>query len=77
MSSTVTTHTAISGPAFGHAWRDKRGELNATVNLGSMCSLYFGSAEDARAVAAACTEAAEAIGRLAAESSTEEGTGDG
>ena len=77
MSSTVTTHTAISGPAFGHAWRDKRGELNAVVYLSPACSLYFGSAEDARATAAACTEAAEAIDQLAAESSTEGGTGDG
>jgi len=69
MSSTATTHTDISKPAFGLAWRDKRGEPHASVNLGPMCILYFGSAEDARAAAAACTEAAEAISRLAAEGS--------
>jgi hypothetical protein len=52
----------VSNPRFGRAWRDGE-RVHSTVNLGGS-SLYFDSAEDARAVAAACTAAAEALDRL-------------
>jgi hypothetical protein len=55
----------ITDPHYRRAWRNDDGSVHATVALGES-TLYFGSAEDARAVAAACTEAAEALGRLAA-----------
>ena len=54
----------VSDPRFGQAWRDPDGRVHSTVKLGGS-SLYFDSAADARAVAAACTEAAEALDRLA------------
>lgn len=54
----------VSNPHFGRAWRDGE-KVHATVKLGRS-SLFFDSAEDARAVAAACTGAAEALDRLTA-----------
>lgn len=61
--SYICTETRISGPRLGHAWRDEHGSLYATVRLGG-ATVTFESAADARAVAAACTEAAEALDRL-------------
>ena len=55
----------VLNPRFGRAWRDGRA-VHSTVKLGGT-TLYFDSAADARAVAAACTEAAEAHDRLSAE----------
>jgi hypothetical protein len=54
----------VSNPRFGHAWRDPDGGLHSAVKLGDS-TLYLDSAADARAIAAACTEAAEALDGLA------------
>jgi hypothetical protein len=69
--SYISTDTDLSGPRHLHAWRAERGTIHATVRLSehNASTLYFDSTEDARAVAAACTEAAEAMDRLAAEGS--------
>ena len=67
----------VSAPRHDHVWRDTiDGGIHATVSLNDYrtASLSFDSAADARAVAAACTEAAEAMDRLAA-GITEEGNG--
>ena len=64
--SYISTDSNISGPRLGHAWRVEHGFIHATVRLGE-ATVTFTSAADARAVAAACTEAAEALDRLAAE----------
>jgi hypothetical protein len=56
----------------GHVWRTEDGTLVATVGLGTS-TLWFDSPDDARAVAAACTSAAEAMDRFTAG----EETGDG
>lgn len=67
--SYISTDSNISGPRFRRAWRAENGSIYATVYLSedSASTLFFDSAADARAVAAACTEAAEALDRLAAE----------
>lgn len=67
--SYISTDTDLSGPRHTHAWRAEGGSTHATVRLSenNASTLYFDSAEDARATAAACTEAAEALDRLAAE----------
>ncbi len=56
----------ISEARFNQAWRSEHGSMHATVRLtsGAGARLYLDSAEDARAIAAACTEAAEALDRL-------------
>ena len=66
--SYISTDSEITGPRFGNVWRADRGEICATVRLspgGASTFLSFDSPADARAVAAACTEAAEAMERLA------------
>ena len=66
MSSYISTDSDIKNPRFGSAWRADRGVICATVYLSpSSPFLSFDSPADARAVAAACTEAAEAMDRLA------------
>jgi hypothetical protein len=68
--SMVTAGIRIGRPGHSHAWRDKEGQAHATVSLAEYtlgATLYFDSAQDARDVAAACLQAAEAIGRLTAE----------
>ncbi len=75
--SYVSTDSEIKGPRHGHAWQADDGGIHATVRLGEGSTfLSFDSAADARAVAAACTEAAEALDRLAAEPAKGE-AGDG
>ena len=64
MSSSISTDSDISEPRHSHSWRAKDGAIWATVRLGG-ATLCFDSAADARAVAAACTEAAEALDKLA------------
>ena len=66
--SYISSDADLSGPRLQHAWRAE-GTIHASVRLSerSSSTLYFDSAADARAVAAACTEAAEALDRLAAE----------
>ena len=77
MSSYLSSHADITDPRFtGHVWRDNDGKINATVDIAPKtgrhsCWLCFGDPADARAVAAACTEAAEAMERLAAEGDAE------
>jgi hypothetical protein len=61
-------------PCFSRAWRGSDGiTIYAHVELARDADLMFNRPEDARAAAAACTEAAEAMERLAAG----EGKGDG
>jgi hypothetical protein len=70
--SYVSTDSEIEGPRFGSVWRADRGVICATVYFGpGVTFLSFDSADDARALAAACTEAAEAMERLG-ESATGE-----
>ena len=65
--SYISSDSDLSRPRHQHAWRAEDGTIHATVRLGegSSSALFFDSAADARAVAAACTEAAEALDRLA------------
>ena len=64
--SHISSDAELSGPRYQQAWRSEHG-IHATVLLSAFTGgiLYFDSAEDARAVAAACTEAAENLDRLA------------
>lgn len=63
--SYISTDSNIEDPVSRHAWRADDGTIHATVRLGPGSTfLSFDSAADARAVAAACTEAAEAIDRI-------------
>jgi hypothetical protein len=76
VSSYLSSHTDIADPKFtGHVWRDGEGAINATVDItpkraAHSCWLCFDDPADARAVAAACTEAADAMERLEAEGGT-------
>lgn len=64
------THTSdLSKPRFDRAWRSKSGGICAAVDVAPFTYFTFRSAEDARALSAACLEAAEAWERLAAETS--------
>jgi hypothetical protein len=63
--SFASIDSQITKPHYRRPWRNDDGSVHATVALGES-TLYFGSAEDARAAAEACTEAAEALDRLAA-----------
>ena len=66
--SYISTDSDVKDPRFGSAWRADRGAICAAVYLGSGATfLSFDSPADARAVAAACIEAAEAMERLAEE----------
>lgn len=60
--SFISQDSQISTPHFGHAWRTDDG-ASAVVRLGR-AELYFQSPQDARDVAAACGEAAEALDEL-------------
>ena len=64
--SYLSTDSDVEGPRFGSVWRADHGPICATVHLGPGTTfLSFDSPADARAVAAACIEAAEAMDRLA------------
>ena len=68
MSSYISTDSDIKDPRVGSAWRANDGAIFAAVRLGSGATfISFDSPADARAVAAACIEAAEAMERLAKE----------
>ena len=73
MSSYLSTHADVTDPRFtGHVWRDGDGQVNGTVDIAPKraahaCWLAFDDPADARALAAACIEAAEAMEALAAE----------
>jgi len=64
--SYISCDSDLSRPHLGYVWRAEDGSVHATVRL-SGATLFFDSAQDARAVAAACAEAADAHDRLAAE----------
>jgi hypothetical protein len=78
MSSYMASNAALSALRFtGHVWRDRDGNVNATVDAfredgGHSCWLAFDDPADARALAAACTEAAEAMERSGIPMSDEE-----
>ena len=63
----------VSNPHLDHVWRGNAGEVFAIVKLGKDADMVLASAADARAVAAACIEAAEAMEQLAAEGAAEGG----
>jgi len=84
--SGITARTELCRPEFDRAWRNKlTGTVMSIVDLAPHdAHLTFNSAAVARAVAAECIKAAEAMERLEAEGGphareciTEEGTGDG
>jgi hypothetical protein len=65
--SFVSSDSNLKAPHVRRTWRNDDGTGHTTVELSPGTALYFDSPADARAVAAACTEAAEALDRLAAE----------
>jgi hypothetical protein len=65
--SFVSSDSNLKTPHLRRTWRNDDGSNHATVELSPGATLYFDSPADARAVAAACIEAAEALDRLAAE----------
>ena len=68
--SYITTDSDITGPHFGHAWTTAAGiSANVYLSENDASRLVFDSPEDARAAAAACLEAAEAMERLAEQNS--------
>jgi hypothetical protein len=66
--SAITARTELRPPKFSNAWRhDTTQSILAIVELGGHdAHLTFDSAADARAVAAECIKAAEAMERLEA-----------
>jgi len=73
MSSYLSSHADVTDPRFtGHVWRDNEDKINATVDIAPKVAahaswLCFDDPAVARAFAAACIEAAEAMERLEAE----------
>ena len=67
MTSYLSAHADITEPRFtGHVWRDNEGKINATVDIAAKTAahaiwLCFDDPAQARALAAACAAAAEAI----------------
>jgi len=67
MASYLSAHADITDPRFtGHVWRDADGTVNATVDIALKTAahsiwLCFDDPAQARALAAACAAAAEAI----------------
>jgi hypothetical protein len=59
-SNYVSASSDIGRPRLGNAWRDADGLAHATVRLGA-ATLFFDSPALARATAAACEAAAEAL----------------
>ncbi len=62
MTSFIHARSAIKAPAFRQAWRDGTG-VYATVSLGRS-TLHFDGPALARALAAECTKAADAMEAL-------------
>jgi len=73
--SVITARSELRSPKFSNAWRhDTLGAIMSIVDLGNRDSyLTFDSATDARAVAAECIKAAEAMERLEAEGGASDG----
>ena len=67
--SAITARTELRNPKFSNAWRHETlGTIMSIVDLGNRDAYFtFDSATDARAVAAECIKAAEAMERLEAE----------
>ena len=69
--SYIAIDAAVNGAAAktGHVWRDDSGQIHGTVyvSASSATAFFFDSAEDARGIAAKCTEIAEAMEALAAD----------
>lgn len=67
--SSITARTELRPPKFSNAWRHPTlGTVMSIVDLGgSDAHFTFDAAADARAVAAECIKAAEAMERLEAE----------
>lgn len=66
--STAYTESSVKLSDRRHSWQDDQGTY-ATVDLGTV-DITFDSAAEARAVAAACIAAAEAIETLTAREPT-------
>lgn len=64
--SAITARTELRQPKFSNAWRSEpTGTILSIVDLGNNDAyLTFNSAADARAVAAECIKAAEAMEQL-------------
>ncbi len=65
--SFISHRTPLGEPRLSHVWRTENDGVRASVALNDFAEIIFRSAADARAVAAACTEAAERMDALAAE----------
>ena len=66
--SYIRTDSDVEDPRTGPVWRSERGTIHGTVYLRvGHAYITFDDPADARGVAAACTESAEAMERLAAE----------
>jgi len=67
--SAITARTTLRQPKFSNAWRNEgTSTILSIVDLATHdAHLTFDSAADARAVAAECIKAAEAMERLEAE----------
>ena len=74
--TSVNISADMPEPKLGHVWRADDGTIHASIRFGDRAWPYlmFDSPTEARALAAVCTEAAEAMDRLAAE---EKEAGDG
>lgn len=57
----IYTAGAITGPRFGHAWRDQEGKPHGTVYLNTAAHLDFSDPELAREVAAVLLTCANAM----------------
>lgn len=64
MTSFISTDVSLSEPQFRRAWKNTVDDAVAAVDFAPGITLYFRSAADARALAAACTEAAEALAAI-------------
>ena len=63
LPASIWTTTAVERIEFGHAWLDDVGARHAAVYLGA-ATITFRDPTQARAAAAACTQAAEALEAL-------------
>ena len=57
----ITADAMLTAGRFGQAWKAVDGTIRATVRFDGAPSIVFDSPQDARALAAACIEAAEAM----------------
>ncbi len=74
--SYVSVHGNLELSDREHIWTDKDGTVWSIVDLGAV-DIAFDSAGDARAVAARCVKAAEAMDALAAEGAPVKEAGNG